>query len=56
MKKQYDGLVAVVVPFTDADIIITSGSCTAMIQLEMVNGVCVSPDYMQQITYVGDKG
>ena len=55
MKRQYDGLEAVKIPLTSADIA-TSGNCMAMITLKMEDGVCVSPEYMQQIEYVGDQG
>lgn len=55
MKRQYDGLKAVMIPLTITDVIRTS-NCQAMIQLKMENGVCVSPEYQQQIEYVGDQG
>ncbi len=56
MKKQYDGLEAIIIPINHSDIIRTSGNCLAMIQLQMVDGVCASPDWQQQIEYVGDQG
>ena len=55
MKRQYDGLKAMKISFTNTDIA-TSGSCVAMIQLKMENGICVSPEWQQQLEYVGDKG
>ena len=56
MKRQYDGLTAMKIDFTNTDIATVSNGCSAMIQLRMENGICVSPDYQQQIEYVGDKG
>ena len=55
MKRQYDGLKAMKITFTSTDIA-TSGPCIAMIQLELQNGICISPEWQQQITYVGDQG
>lgn len=54
MKRQYDGLKAMKISFTNTDI--ATSNCVAMIQLEMENGICVSPEWQQQIAYVGDKG
>jgi hypothetical protein len=54
MRKQYNGLKAVMIPIENS--IITSGPCVAMIQLEMQNGICISDELWQQIEYVGDKG
>ena len=55
MKKHYDGLEAVKIPLARMNTIFGS-QCEAMIQLRMENGICVSPDYQQQIEYVGDEG
>jgi len=54
MKKHYDGLESHKICIEDS--IITTSNCQAMIQLKMENGICVSPDYQQQIEYVGDQG
>lgn len=56
MKNQYDGLKAMKIQLADNDVIATSGSCTAMIQLKMVDGVCITDPDFQQIEYVGDQG
>ena len=55
MRKKYDGLEVVKICFSANDIIATS-VCVAMIQLKMENGICVSPEYQQQVEYVGDQG
>ena len=55
MKHQYDGLKAMKISFTNTDIV-TSSNCVAMIQLELVNGVCITDPDFQQIEYVGDQG
>lgn len=55
MKKRYAGLKAEVVSFKRDDVILTSGKCVAMIQLTLENGVCTSPEWQQQIEYVGDQ-
>ena len=56
MGKKYDGLVAYKIEVNGSDIITASPNCQAMIQLKMVDGVCVSPYDQQQIEYVGDQG
>lgn len=56
MKRQYNGLEAVKIQLVNNDVIVASTNCVAMIQLRMENGVCVSPEYQQQIEYVGDQG
>ena len=56
MKKKYDGLEIYKIPVKNGDFIATSGNCVAMIQLKMENGICITPEWGQQITYVGDKG
>ena len=56
MKKNYDGLEAVKVPVDNGSSIITTSNCLAMIQLKMENGVCNSPEWQQQVEYVGDQG
>lgn len=57
MKNQYDGLKAMKIQLADNDVIATSGTnCTAMIQLKMVDGVCITDPDFQQIEYVGDQG
>lgn len=57
MKKLYDGLDVFKVTLNDADIITSSTKkCDAMIQLRMEGGICVSPEYQQQVEYVGDQG
>lgn len=55
MKKYYDGLDVFKICL-DTNVTTGSGSCQAMIQLRMENGICVSPDYQQQIEYVGNNG
>lgn len=55
MKREYDGLKALKISVNNVDVIATS-SCVAMIQLQMEGGICVSPEYQQQVEYVGDKG
>ena len=55
MKKHYDGLEAIEVKVDGSDVVVAS-ECVAMIQLEMVNGICISDEWQQQITYVGNKG
>lgn len=55
MKKDYKGLEAYRISINDGDFIVTS-DCSAMIQLEMVNGVCTSPEWQQQIEWVTPKG
>lgn len=54
MKKHYDGLEAIKVSIESSDAIAAS-NCVAMVQLEMVNGICVSEDWQKQITYVGNN-
>ena len=57
MKKLYDGLDVFKVTLNDVDIITSSTQkCDAMIQLRMEGGICVSPEYQQQVEYVGDQG
>lgn len=56
MKRQYDGLEAMKISLGEADMITASGNCYAMIQLEMVNGICVTDKDFQQIEFVGDQG
>lgn len=56
MKKTYNGLEAYKIPVDNGDVIVTSPTCYAMIQLRLENGVCVSPEYQQQIEYVDDQG
>ena len=56
MKKRYDGLEAYKICIDNGSFIYTSGNCKRMIQLQMVDGVCKSPEWQQQIEYVGDKG
>lgn len=61
MKRRYDGLKAMKIAFASTDIaandvVTPSNNCVAMIQLELENGVCISPEWEQQVTYVGDKG
>ena len=56
MKRRYDGLEALKMNFTGADIVTTSSGCVAMIQLKMENGICISPEWQQQTEYVGDQG
>lgn len=55
MKKRYDGLEAIKIPFSGINTKLTASTCEAMIQLKMENGVCVSPGWQQQIEYVGDQ-
>lgn len=54
MKKHYDGLEVIKVSVESSDAIAAS-NCVAMIQLQLENGVCISPEWAQQITYVGDQ-
>ena len=56
MRKYYDGLSAVRISLAGNNVIATSTTCTAMIQLKLVDGVCTSPSEHQQIEYVGDQG
>ncbi len=55
MKRQYNGLEAMKIQLTN-DNVITTSTCPGMIQLQIENNVCVSPEWMQQIEYVGDQG
>ncbi len=55
MKRHYDGLDAVTVPIDGAAILTSStSSCIAMIQLQLVNGVCATDPAFQQIEWVGN--
>lgn len=57
MKKQYDGLDVFKISINKGDSIITgSNDCMAMIQLKLEGGICISPEWQQQIEYVGDQG
>ena len=57
MKKQYNGLEAMKIKLANTNVIaMSNGNCSAMITLKMENGICISPDYQQQIEYVGDQG
>ena len=56
MKKQYNGLEAMMIPIANANIITSSSGCLAMIQLELQNGICISPEWQQQIAHIGDQG
>ena len=57
MKRQYNGLEAMKIKLANTNVIAMSNeNCVAMIQLKMEGGICVSPDYQQQIEYVGDQG
>ena len=56
MKKNYDGLYAHKISVNNGSFIYTSGNCQAMIQLKLEDGICVSPEYQQQVEYVGDQG
>lgn len=57
MKHQYNGLEAMKIQMANNNVIAMSNEeCVAMIQLLMVDGQCVSPEYQQQIEYVGDQG
>lgn len=55
MKKHYEGLEAYKISINNGSFLATSG-CVAMVQLKLENGVCVSPEFQQQIEYVGDQG
>ena len=54
MKKHYDGLEVIKVSIESSDAIAAS-NCVAMVQLEMVNGICISDEWQKQITYVGNQ-
>lgn len=56
MKRQYNGLEAMKIQLDNTNVIATSGTCVAMVQLKMEGTVCVSPWYQQQVEYVGDQG
>ena len=54
MKKHYDGLEAIKVSIEGNDAVAAS-NCVAMVQLEMVNGICISDDWQKQVVYVGQN-
>ena len=58
MRKHYDGLEVTKIPLNAicASAIDSSNNCQAMIQLKLENGICISPEWQQQIEYVGDQG
>lgn len=56
MKKNYDGLEIFKISFDPRLTKNEKSDCVAMIQMKMENGICISPEYQQQIYYVGDKG
>lgn len=55
MKRQYNGLEAMKINLANTDVV-TASTCQAMITLRLENGVCVSPEWQQQIEYVGEEG
>lgn len=54
MKKTYSGLEAIKVSVDAKDQICTSG-CMAIVTLTMENYVCIDPDWMKQVEYIGDQ-
>lgn len=57
MKKTYSGLDAIKVSVDAKDQICASGGggCLAIVTLTMENYVCVDPDWMKQVEYIGDQ-
>ena len=53
MRKYYDGLDVFKISINTKTP--TKSTCVAMIQLKLENGICISPDYQQQIEWIGDK-
>ena len=56
MKKTYSGLEAIKVTVDAKDQICVSGEpCMAIVTLTMQNYVCIDPDWMKQVEYIGDQ-
>lgn len=57
MLKKYNGLEVYKIQLHGSDIATwASPGCSPMIQLAMVDGVCVSDPSLQQVEYVGNNG
>lgn len=57
MKKTYSGLEAIKISIDAKDQICvsTTGGCLAIVTLTMENYVCIDPDWMKQVEYIGDQ-
>lgn len=56
MKKNYDGLEVFKISFDPRLTTKENSNCVAMIQLKLENGICISPEEQQQVTYTGNTG